>query len=366
MSEQQNFRLLHIIAGAQHGGAETFCLDAICALDDAGVKQHVICRPHERYIQTLQSRNIPFDTISFSRFDKLWRGPKLIRERIKSFQADLVHAWMRRAAGFVPTDTSVPVLGWFGGPYDLKRYRACDFYMGVTKNIIQSITEKGGEPERTFLVHTFGTLEDAPSVDRTALETPPDAQVVLLLSRMHTKKGIDTLLHAASKVPANVYFWLAGDGPELENYKNLSATLGLQDRVRFLGWRDDRAALLKSADVCVLPSRYEPFGTVMAEAWYSGVPLVAAKAAGPLAYVEDGENGLLCKIDDAGDLADKLTQALSDQILRAELIKNGHQTCEALFSRDGTVKALLSAYSKMLHTGKKGVYFPQSHERKYA
>lgn len=349
---KKNISVLHIIAGAEYGGAETFCLDAICALDDAGVKQHVMCRPFKRYIDTLTTRDIPFDTLSFSRLHKLWAAPRLIRKRIASFEADLVHAWMGRAASFVPKNTAIPVLGWFGGSYDLKRFRTCDYYMGVTKNIVQHIVEKSGTPDRAFLVHTFGTLEEGNPVPRDTLHTPADAKLVLLLSRMHKKKGIDTLLEAATKMSPDTYFWLAGDGPDLEFYKKMSSDLGLEDRVRFLGWRNDRDGLLKAVDVCVLPSRYEPFGTVMAEAWFAGVPLVAAKAAGPLAYVEHGKNGLLCEIDDANDLAEKLSAALTDEHLRQNLITGGLATYERSFSRDGTVKALLEAYGKMIQTGK--------------
>ena len=259
---------------------------------------------------------------------------------------------MGRAASFVPANTPVPVLGWFGGYYDLKRYRAVDFYMGVTKDIARHIVEKSDQPDRTFLVHTFGTLEPAPAVRRDALSTPEDAPLVLLLSRMHRKKGIDTLLYAAEKLPG-VYFWLAGDGPELDTYKHLCTELGLDDRVRFLGWRNDRAALLAAADICVLPSRYEPFGTVMAEAWHAGVPLVAAKAAGPAAYIEHGQNGLLCEIDAPEDLAHKIKMVLDDSALRQTLIKNGHTTCETNFSREATVASLLKAYAAMINAGKK-------------
>jgi len=350
--QKQDIKILHIIAGARHGGAETFCLDAICALDDAGVKQHVICRPHKYYLEVLTSRNILFDTMSFNRLDKIWTGPNLIRKRIESFHPDVVHAWMGRAASFVPENTRVPVLGWFGGYYDLKRYRSSDFYMGVTKDIVRHIIEKTKAPERSFVVHTFGTLENAPPMDRKTLDTPQDVPVVLLLSRMHVKKGVDTLLQAATKIP-EAYFWLAGDGPDLDKYKQMSSQLGLEPRVRFLGWRDDRAALLKSADICVLPSRYEPFGTVMAEAWHAGVPLVAAEAAGPRAYVEDGENGLLCEIDASDELAQKISLVINDESLRQKLIKNGHKTCSSLFSRDATVKDLLSAYNAIIRTGKK-------------
>ncbi len=340
-------KILHIVAGADHGGAETFCLDAIVALHEAGVKQHVITRPHKRVIETLKSLNIPFDTMSFSFTDKLWGGPSLIRARVKSFAPSLVHAWMGRAASFVPPRLGVPVLGWFGGYYNLKRYKNCTHYMGVTRDLVRYIGEASGKPERTFLAHTFGTLPPAPPLSRADFKTPEDACVVLLLSRMHPKKGVDTLLKAAQRLPG-VYVWMAGDGPNINEYKSLCTQMGLDDRVRFLGWRDDRAALLAAADICALPSRYEPFGTVMAEAWHAGVPLVAARAAGPSAYVEHGVNGLLCDIDDDKTLAENIKSILENPGLRTQLIEGGRKTGETLFSRQSTVTAMMQAYISIM------------------
>ena len=156
--------------------------------------------------------------------------------------------------------------------------------------------------ERAHYVPTFPTIDDGPPVDRAALATPADATVLLALSRLHEKKGLDILLRALAELPGCVA-WIAGDGPLEADLKALAAKLGVADRVRFLGWRSDRGALLRAADICVLPSRYEPFGTVMLEAWATGVPLVAAASQGPTALIADGGNGLLVPVDDAPALA---------------------------------------------------------------
>jgi glycosyltransferase involved in cell wall biosynthesis len=340
-------KILHIVAGAGRGGAETFSLDAILALHDNGLKQHVICRPHPHVVAALNARNIPFTPFGFGWSDRLLGGRRRIARVIESFKPDLVHAWMGRAASFVPAQTDIPVLGWFGGYYDLKRYKNCHFYMGVTWDIVRHLTEKSGAPDKCFLGHTFGTLAPCPPVDRAALNTPQGAPVVLLLSRMHPKKGIDTLLHAAKQLPG-VYFWLAGDGPNRPEYQALCTELNLDDRVRFLGWRDDRPALLEQATVCALPSRYEPFGTVMAEAWFAGVPLVAARAAGPSQYVAHGQNGLLVDIDDVDGLATALNAAITDQTLRQTLIAGGQATYAESFSREGVIAHLIQNYTHMI------------------
>ena len=127
---------------------------------------------------------------------------------------------------------------------------------------------------------TFPTVDAAPAVDRASLATPADAVVLLTLSRLHEKKGLDILLQGLVDLPRCVA-WLAGDGPLEGELKAMAARLGVADRVRFLGWRTDRGALLRAADICVLPSRWEPFGTVMLEAWAAGTPLVAAASQGP-------------------------------------------------------------------------------------
>ena len=63
-----------------------------------------------------------------------------------------------------------------------------------------------------------------------------------------------------------------GEGPEREALQRLAVERRLKDRVKFLGWRTDRASLFKTADFCVFPSREEPFGNVVVEAWARGTP----------------------------------------------------------------------------------------------
>lgn len=344
-----------MVAGNEIGGAETFCLDAIKALHDAGVEQRVICRPHRNYMAAFESLSIPYDLLSYSKFDKFGRASKIINKSVSEFKPNIVHSWMGRASSFVPK-TTIPVLGWFGGYYDLKRYSGCDYLGGVTKDIVRHIVEHGGKPHRAFLLHTFGTLEDKPPVDRRTLSTPEQAPVALLLSRMHKKKGVDTLLHAASRLK-DVHFWLAGDGPEIKKYKDLARRLNLGDRVRFLGWRNDRAALLKAADICVLPSRYEPFGTVIAEAWASGVPLVATRAAGARQYVTHEHDGLLCDVDDVEGLARQIDVAATDDGVRRKLVENGRNTYRAYFSREKVVDAFIETYERIMEVGKGGETF---------
>jgi glycosyltransferase involved in cell wall biosynthesis len=339
-------KILHIVAGAEQGGAETFCLDVVKALHDNDIDQVMIGRPHRQYLNALKSRGIRHYRLSFNPLLKFWQR-RQIEEIIQSEKPDLIHAWMNRGAGFTPKQKDIPVLGWFGGYYDLKNYKFCDFYMGVTRDIVRHIEETSGRPGHAYLGHTFGTLEDAPAVTKSDYNIPENAPLVLLLSRMHWKKGVDLLLDAARDLP-DVYFLMAGDGPDLEKYMAMAKDLGVEDRAIFPGWCDNRSALLNIADVCCLPSRYEPFGTVIAEAWSTGTPLVATRADGARQYVTEGDNGLLVDIDDRDGLVKALDSTLKDKKLAAKIARGGKKTYNELFSRKVVIKSMVASYRDMI------------------
>jgi glycosyltransferase involved in cell wall biosynthesis len=107
--------------------------------------------------------------------------------------------------------------------------------------------------------------------------------------------------------------------------------------VRFLGWRTDASALYRTADVCLFPSRYEPLGNVVIQAWAHGLPVVAAASQGPSALIRDGRDGLLVAVDDAEALARAVRRVLDEPMLRIGLIQHGAERVEAEFSAAAVV-----------------------------
>ena len=352
-ADQRPLRILQVIAGAAVGGAETFAQDAIVALHGRGVVQQVLTRPHPAVLRRYAQAGVAAEGMGFSVIDRALGRGRRIRSAALDLGADLVHAWMSRANAFIPADMPCPVIGWFGDYYDLKYFRRADFWFCVTPDIARYVIGKGARPHRVFTVNTFGTMPDSQPVPRESLDTPADATVLLVLSRMHTVKGIDTMLRALVLLPG-VVLWLAGDGPEMANYQALAGELGLRDRVRFLGWRGDRKSLLEACDICVLPSRYEPFGTVIVEAWAMRRPLVATSADGARQYVTDGRTGLLCPIEDPPALAGQIRRLIDDPGLRRAIAEAGHAAYLADFTRDIVTERLLEAYATCVRLGKLG------------
>lgn len=347
MLGQPAMKILHVIAGSATGGAETFCMDAIAALAERGTDQRVICRPHAQVRARLDAAGISYEPLSFTLASRLVGGPAKIQREARAWRADLVHAWMSRAASFVPSAMPCPVIGWLGGYYNIKYFKSADYLIGVTPKIRDYLLQSGIPPQRAFVCHTFGTLPEAPPVSWASLGVPDGALLLLVLSRLHPKKGIDTAIRALTHLP-QAHLCIAGEGPDRAKYEGLARELGLAARVHFLGWRTDRKALLEACDICLLPSRYEPFGTVIAEAWSMRRPLVAAAADGARQYVRDGENGAVFPIDDADALAQRVTEIAANPDLGARLVETGYRDYQEQFSREIVTDRLLDIYRTVI------------------
>ena len=340
-------KILQIMAGAPVGGAETFFVDAIRGVHELGYQQHVITRNNNPYkVEQIRERNIPLDFASFNQLIP-WTTKAKVKRAIKEFKPDIVHHYMGRAGNYSVAGEHVNI-GWYGGYYKPERFKHCKHHVGVTYDITKHIIEQGVPPENAHTLHVYAEFPKGTPIDRAQFDTPDDAPLLVSLSRLHVKKGLDVLLKAMLQVP-NAYLWIAGSGPLDAELKAQMKELKLEDRVRFLGWRNDRENLLTTADICVFPSRYEPFGAVVVEAWGTETPLVVAKAAGPKAYVTHGENGLLVEIDDVDGLAGAINQVINDKELCAHLIKNGKEAYDKDFTQKAFMREVSALYDKVLN-----------------
>ena len=190
----------------------------------------------------------------------------------------------------------------------------------------------------------------APETDlRAELGVGPATPLVGMIGNIRLTKGHEYFIRAADRVLRQfptATFVICGDGHAVLEppLRELVAALGVAERVRFLGFRPDVAALLPQLDVFVLPSTSEGFPLVVLEAMAAGRPVVATRCGGVEEMIADGEDGITVPIGDAGQLAAGICCLLADPRRAALLGDNARRRMRRQFSTKGMVAGYEQLY----------------------
>jgi len=320
-------RVAQVMAGSPAGGAELFYERLTTALHRAGDDVHAVVRRDEARAGRLRAAGLTPVELRFGGPFDLLTGPRLRRSLLR-FGPRIVVAWMNRAARFAPRGDWV-LAGRLGGFYDLSYYRRCDHLIANTRGIVDWITGQGWPAARVHHLPNF--VDDMGKATPARLGIPKDQPILLALGRLHRNKAFDVLIRALPRLPG-IACVIAGEGPERNALEALARTEGVADRVHLAGWRTDTAALLAACDLFVCPSRHEPLGNVIIEAWSSRRPVVAAAAQGPVELISAGTDGLLVARDDPEALAEAIRTLLDDPSRRNALADAGRGRYEADFA----------------------------------
>jgi glycogen(starch) synthase len=169
----------------------------------------------------------------------------------------------------------------------------------------------------------------------TPVPGDPGRRYILALGRVVEKKGFDLLLAAYAGIGRDQRvacdLVIAGDGAALGGLQGMAAELGVTDRVHFVGrlTRHDVAAAMRGAAVFVMPSRLEPFGIVILEAWRAGVAVVASSRGGASEFVDDGVTGILVDPFDTSAFSVALDRLLGDAPERESIAAAGFARVQA-------------------------------------
>ena len=343
-------RLLHVMASAPEGGAEMTMLDSVKALAQSGsIQQYVVTRPNNAWrLEQFSEAGIAYATTNLNpQFRQLSRY-KLARV-IERFRPDIIQYWKARAGRFTYPRYRARSLAWHGGTAHLNRLSGCDWHQGTSPEVVAELLHQGVAEDRAFAVPPFASSTEGDSLSRAQFGVPAAAPLAVVLSRLHAKKGLHTLLEAAKSVP-ELHVLIAGDGVMRGALAAQIKALGLRDRVQLLGWRNDRAALMELADFIICPSKIEPFGKIVIEGWAYGKPVIAADAIGPSTLITPGKTGLLVRRGDDEALAAALQQLIASPQMAEELGAAGRDAYISEYGERVFTKQMMTIYEKILET----------------
>jgi glycosyltransferase involved in cell wall biosynthesis len=175
---------------------------------------------------------------------------------------------------------------WLNALWERRAYRQAKTVVAVSDAVRHDLESAGTPPSSIVTIPNGVDLDEFhPSpVDAPKGSPSADGPVGLFVGDLRTRrKNLDTVLRALQDVP-DFHLLVAGDTSD-SPYPALASTLGLSDRVHFLGYAQNIPALMRAADVCICPSRYEPFSLVAFESLASGTPVITSRNVGAARYL---------------------------------------------------------------------------------
>jgi glycosyltransferase involved in cell wall biosynthesis len=299
-----------------------------------------------------------------------WRWAIQFKRLLRQEQVDVIHAHEFDAnvqGACVAALSGIPLVATVHGKnYYWERLRRRLAYrwvsrratmVAVSEDLKQFIVEKVGIPTSRVKVLYNGVdvlpqCTPAEVVEcRKELGLPEDHQIVGVVGNLYPVKGHQYLIEAIPavlKTCPNTSFVFAGRGQLESELKAQACRLGVDERVHFLGLRQDIPRILAMLDLFVLPSLSEGLSMAILEAMIAGKPVVATQVGGNPELVINEETGFLVPPRDSQALGDKLIVSLTNTQQSADFAERGKRRAEGLFSLRSMVSSYQSLYDQCL------------------
>jgi len=377
-------RILHVIGGGEFGGAEQHILNLASTFPADDVEVAVVCFYDALFASELKKAGIQVITLDqFGRFDL--RLLLALRRTFQTFQPNIIHTHGIKANFFSRLASRAMHIPLVTTVHSSLRYD----YAGAIAYVIVSMMERGtrlwnrhyiaisgaiaeilrkqGVPGEQISVIYNGTdlspyrQTQLRESDRSRLRAewgiPQNAFLFGTVARFVPVKGLPILIDAFAHLlreqatdakGAQPYLVLVGDGSERTMLETKVREAGLEEHVRFAGFRQDIPACLHACDVFVHSSLYEGLGYTLIEAMASEVPVVASNVGGVKEFVFHEQTGLVVQPGDAAALAHEMNRLLQSEELRSQLAKIALDHVEHKFTIEQMTRDILALYQKLL------------------
>lgn len=340
------------------GGAEVMTAAFLNGLAGRGHEVTLLCRPRSPFIARLGPEISCHETLGG--FDaNPWAVFRSARALARSRPDLLVTMTQKdpRTAGVAARLLGIPVV--LRQPMDLGFSRSLHhrFFYGVipghyianSKATRDSMIRSAPwlDPSDVAVIYNGIDVEAFASAKPADLGVPDGPLTIGFVGRFEERKGIVELMGAWPKVAAavgNARLVLAGSGGGLD--AEVRRWAEVTGNVHAIGFRDDMAAVMKSFDILVVPSHFEGFGIVIAEALAAGVPVVASRASNLPELLDDGVEGRLVPVRDADALADAVIELAQAEGLRTRMGAAG----QARARRDFRTERMVDEYEALFQS----------------
>jgi glycosyltransferase involved in cell wall biosynthesis len=240
--------------------------------------------------------------------------------------------------------------------FDRSLVRRYEQVICVSRDLYESCLSFGVPAERCWFVPNAIDTEEFRRLDQPASSperaaVPAGRSVIGAVGRLSPEKAFDDLIRAAGELireGMDLELWIVGEGPERRRLEDLVVELGLAERVKLLGYRDDTLELYRAMDIYALSSRREGLPNVLLEAMALELPVVSTRIAGIPRLIEDDANGLLVEPGAIDQLTAALRRVLAETGLAERLGRAARRTIEERHSMAARMERMREIYEVAL------------------
>ena len=344
-------KILHLSSGDHlQSGMHTALLQILSLMQQSHFRQFMVCgnpvaskltEPfvEETLVGTFYTPLL--DCRSYARFQLF----------LQSVQPDIIQVWSNKIARFLWPKPPCPVVTYLGSHPDRRRVQrlksTSDAFIVPAHDMMDDLRSKGFTHHPIHVMNHYADTSEVPPYARSDF-LGGQAPLILAGGRLVRDKGFDLLLSICASLKAPFHLLIAGTGPEETSLKERMIALGLQDKVTFLGWRDDFQRLLATADIVVIPSRYEPFGLVVLEAMARKKPVVVSDVSGPKRILAHADGAaLMLSLDDQAAWLKALETLLKDSMERKALAESGFHYVKTYYGPEAARVSLINFYDTL-------------------
>jgi glycosyltransferase involved in cell wall biosynthesis len=345
-------RIIQAIHSAKYGGAENLMLTLSKELQRRNHDVLVLC-PRDGWVASrCQELHLSYEPLSLTRESGFkFRTLMKFHQLIQRWHADIVHAHQIRPsqyAGYATFAThAIPVCTIHSTDLykHLKRIKkiiaVCD---AVAENL------RAHQYSASQIVKIYNGVPDAPIANplelRKYLGIPPEQMTVVCTGRFLPVKGQDLLIKAAEICKLQIHFYFLGDEKTIYGLKLKNRVLN-NERIHFLGMRNDVRKILPAFDICAAPSRREAFSLSLLEASSAGLPLIATNLGGNPELINNGSNGILVPPEKPEALAQAIMKLAEDSGLRKKMGRAARERYEQNFTIEKMTDQVEALYREL-------------------
>lgn len=357
-------RILFATASTGWSGGADQVFKLACCLRSAGHDAAVACPAEGDLFRRLAGAGAPaFAWRPFQDYD--FRSALALSRLARSWRADVLHAQHPKAhamallAGLTAPRLPIVVTRHVAfpiprNPFSRLKYRTRRLarIVAVSPAVEKCLLDAGVEASRIAVIPPGIDLRAWESVRRSRSATLQPPFVATMVAHYSRFKGHEVFLAgaaAALRLDPDLRFVIVGRGAEV--LRPLARSLGVADRVQFLGEREDVADILSRSHCLVVPSLSEAFSLALVEAMAGKVPVVASRVGGIPRIVKHGRSGLLFPPGDAPAMAHAILALARDPALGNRLASRGYESVCGRYSIEAVAEQHQRLYRTVLRAG---------------